>query len=231
MGWGILGGEDVEFRSGNATIQAHIGRPAAPGRYPAIITLHGINGPSAGTHRAAERYGDHGIVGCAINWQTVDKDPADSELMQYIADAAAFLRRQEYCDGDRIAVAGYCRGGGLVYLALEHHPWLRAGIAMHGFPFYRTPLNEKKPQHAYDLADRIQAPLLILHGAADDRAPVEDVYRMAQRLEELGKTFVLTVYSGTGHAFTLPDGGAYNPDAAANAWDQSIAFLDRYLRV
>jgi len=46
----------------------------------------------------------------------------------------------------------------------------------------------------------------------------------------LGKTFELTVYSGTGHAFTLPDGGAYNPVAAANAWDQSIAFLDRYLR-
>jgi dienelactone hydrolase len=169
MGWGILGGEDVEFRSGNATLQAHIGRPAAPGRYPAIITLHGINGPSAGTHRAAERYG-------------------------------------------------------------EHHPWLRAGIAMHGFPFYPQGLNEKKPQHAYDLADRIQAPVLILHGAADDRAPVADVYRMAQRLEQLGKTFVLTVYSGTGHAFTLPDGGAYNPAAAANAWDQSIAFLDRYLR-
>ena len=229
MGWGIPGGEDVQFRSGDATIQAHVGRPASPGRYPAIITLHGINGPSAGTLRAAQRFGDHGYVGCAINWQSVDKDPPDSTLMQYVADAAAFLRQQEYCDGERIAVAGYCRGGGLVYLALEHHPWLRAGIAMHGFPFYRQ-LDANKPQHPYDLADRIQAPVLILHGAADDRAPAEDVYRMAQHLEALGKTFVLTVYSATGHAFTLPDGGAYNPAAAANAWDQSIAFLDRYLR-
>jgi dienelactone hydrolase len=69
-----------------------------------------------------------------------------------------------------------------------------------------------------------------LYGAADDWATAEDVYRMAQRLEELGKTFVLTVYRGTGHAFTLPDGGAYNPNAAENAWEQSIAFLDRYLR-
>jgi carboxymethylenebutenolidase len=229
MGWGILGGEDVEVRSGKATLQAHVGRPAAPGRHPAIITLHGIYGPSAGTFRAAERYGDHGIVGCALNWQSVDQDPADDELMQYVAAAAAFLRQQEYCDGERIAVAGYCRGGGLVYLALEHHPWLRAGISMHGFPFYPQGLNDKKPAHAYDLAERIQAPVLILHGAADDRAPVGDIYRMAQRLEELGKTYLLNVYSGTGHAFTLPDGGAYNADAAANAWDQSIAFLNRYL--
>ena len=25
------------------------------------------------------------------------------------------------------------------------------------------------------------------------------------------------------------DGGAYNPEAAANAWDQSLVFLKRYL--
>jgi carboxymethylenebutenolidase len=229
MGWGILGGEDIEFRCGNVTLQAHVGRPARPGRYPAVITLHGINGPSAGTLRAAERFGDEDYVGLALNWMSAKKDPPDRELMDYLAAAGDFLKRQEYCDGDRIAVAGYCRGGGLVYLALEHHPWLGAGIAMHGFPFYRQ-LDENKPQHPYDLAERIEAPVLILHGAADDRATAEDVYRMAQWLEELGKTFVLTVYSGTGHAFTLPDGGAYNPKAAENAWEQSIAFLDRYLR-
>ena len=226
MGWGILGGEDVEFRSGETTIQAHLGRPAAPGRYPAVIMLHGINGPSPGTRRAAERLGDEGYDGLLINWQSREKDPPDSELMQYIADAAAFLRRQEYVDGDRIAVAGYCRGGGLVYLALEHHPWLRAGIAFHGFPFYRE-LDAKKPQHPYDLAERIQAPVLILHGAADDRAPAEDVYRMAQRLEALGKTFMLKMYSGTGHAFTTPDAGAYNPVAASDAWEEAIKFLHR----
>jgi carboxymethylenebutenolidase len=229
MGWGIVGGEDVEFRSGDVTLQAHVGRPARSGRFPSVITLHGINGPSAGTRRAAERFGDHDYVGLALNWMSVEKDPSDRDLMRYVADAADFLRRQEYADGDRIAVAGYCRGGGLVYLALEHHPWLGAGIAMHGFPFYRQ-LDEKKPAQPYDLADRIAAPLLILHGASDDRAPTADIYKMAQRLDELGKTFTLTVYGGTGHAFTLPDGGAYNPLAAENAWEQSIAFLDRYLR-
>jgi carboxymethylenebutenolidase len=230
MGWGILGGEEAAIRSGAVTLEAHIGRPARAGRFPAVIMLHGINGPAPGTRRAAERFGDEGYVGCLLNWQTVDKDPADSELMRYVADAAEYLRGQEYVDGDRLAVAGYCRGGGLVYLALEHHPWLKAGISYHGFPVYRQ-LDDKKPQHPYDLADRIQAPLLILHGAADDRSLAADVYRMAERLEELGKAFQLKVYSGTGHAFTTPDGGAYNPVAAADAWQETIAFLDRYLRV
>jgi len=230
MGWGILGGEDVEVRSGDVRLQAHVGRPAAPGRYPAVIMLHGINGPGAGTRRAAERFGDEGYVGCLLNWQTVDKDPPDGDLMRYVADAAEYLRGQEYVDGDRIAVAGYCRGGGLVYLALEHHPWLKGGISFHGFPFYRQQLDSKKPVHPYDLAERIQAPLCILHGAADDRAPAADIYRMCERLESLGKTFQVKVYSGTGHAFTTPDGGAYNPVAASDSWQEAVAFLDRYVR-
>jgi carboxymethylenebutenolidase len=229
VGWGILGGEDVGFRSGDVTIQAHVGRPAMPGRFPAVIMLHGINGPSAGTRRAAERFGDEGYVGLLVNWQSREKDPPDSELMRYVADAATFLRGQEYVDGERIAVAGYCRGGGLVYLALEHHPWLRAGISFHGFPLYRE-LDANKPRHPYELAERIQAPVIILHGAADDRAPAEDIYRMAQRLEALGKTFAVKVYSGTGHAFTTPDGNHYNPVAAADSWQEAIGFLNRYVR-
>jgi dienelactone hydrolase len=72
-----------------------------------VITLHGINGPSAGTLRWAERLGDEGYVGLALNWMTVEKDPSDAALMDYVAAAGEFLRCQEYCDGDRIAVAGY----------------------------------------------------------------------------------------------------------------------------
>ena len=44
------------------------------------------------------------------------------------------------------------------------------------------------------------------------------------------KPFALKVYSGTGHAFTAPDGGAYNPQAASDAWEEAIRFLDRHLR-
>jgi carboxymethylenebutenolidase len=191
--------------------------------------LHGINGPGPGNRRAAERFGDEGYVGMLVNWQSRDKDPPDSELMQYVQDAAVFLREQDYVDADRIGIAGYCRGGGLMFLALEHHPWLRAGLSFHGYAFYQE-LSDKKPRHPYDLADRIQAPLIMLHGAADDRSPIANMYRLAQRLEELGKEFKLTVYSGTGHAFTLPDGGAYNPAAAADSWERAINFLDQHLR-
>jgi len=225
----VLGGERVEFLSGGVPIRAHLGRPAAPGRYPAVIVLHAMPGWIENVRRATERLGDEGYVGLVMDWRSREEDPPDSELMRYVADAAAYLRGLEYVDGDRIAVTGYCRGGGLVLLALAHHPWLRAGISFHGDAFYRA-LDAKKPQHAYDLADRIQAPVMILHGAADDVAPVQDMYRFAQRLESLGKRFVLKVYSGTGHAFGLPGMKAYDPAVAADAWQEGIAFLDCHLR-
>jgi dienelactone hydrolase len=229
MGWGIIGGEDVEFRSGDATVRGHLGRPAAPGRFPAVISLHGRNGPSAGTNRAAERYGDEGFVGLVIDYFSRTNDPPDAEVMRYVADAAAFLRQQEYVDGDRIAVAGYCRGGGLAYLALAHHPWLRGGVIFHGGLFVEQ-LSESRPEHPFDAVDRIQVPLIILHGAADPAVKPEQVFRVAQRLEEGGKTFALKMYSATRHAFTLPDGGDYNPVAAGDAWGEAIRFLDRYVR-
>ena len=229
MGWAVLGGEDAEFRSGEARLRACLGRPAAPGRYPTVIVLHGTTGLGAGMRRVATRFGEAGYVALVIDWQSHVEDPRDDDMVGYVNDAAAYLRAHEYVDAERFAVAGYCRGGTIAYLALAAYPWLRAGVAFHGLPFYKE-LTATRTRHAYDVAERIQAPLLILHGAADERAPIEGVYRWAQRLEELGKTYALKVYSSTGHAFTTPDGNNYQPEAAADAWEEAVRFLDRHLR-
>lgn len=229
MGWGILHTEDVTIHSGDATLTAHLGRPARPGRFPGVVVLHGSSGLGDGMRRAAARYGDAGYVGLMLGWQSYEEDPTDPELVRYVDDAAAYLRGRDDVDPARLAVAGYCRGGTIVYLALGEFPWLRCGVAFHGLPFYRE-LTRQRPAHAYDSADRIQAPVLILHGAADERAPVEGVYRFAQRLEELGKAYALKVYSGTGHNYTAPDGNAYDPVAAGDAWDEAMRWLDTHVR-
>jgi carboxymethylenebutenolidase len=228
MGWAVLAGEAATFPSGEATINAHLGRPAAPGRYPAFIAVHGIYGLEAGNRRAVERLAEEGYVGLAIDWQSHEPDPHDSDLVRYVGDAAAFLQRQEHVDPERIAVGGYCRGGRVVYLALAEYPWLRAGVAYHAtLPREPDPRTYLDP---FEVVGRIRAPVLMLHGAADDRSPLEHTFRMAQRLEGLEKTFTLKVYSGAGHAFTLPGGTAYAPEAASDAWDETVRFLDRYVR-
>ena len=225
MGWGILGGEAVSFRSGDATIRGHLGRPATEGRFPAVILLHGILGLAAGNKRACERFGDEGYVALGIDWKSQEEWPSNSQIMQYIADAVRFLREQPYVDGERIAVGGYCKGGTLAYLALAEFPWLWAGLIYHGTLAEDSP--DRHPQLILDLAPRIQAPMLILHGAADPRSPIRHTFALVQEFERLGKTFEFKVYSGAGHAFALPDGSDYQPAAAADSWAETIAFLGK----
>jgi carboxymethylenebutenolidase len=223
MGWGILGGEPVRFRSGDATIQGHLGRPASDGRFPAVILLHGIKGLEAGNKRACERFGDAGYVALGIDWMSRVEWPSNIEIVQYVADAAQFLRQQPNVDGERIAVGGYCKGGALAYLALAELPWLWAGLIYHGTLAEDSP--DRSPQLILDAAPRIQAPMLILHGAADPRSLVQYTFALVQEFERLGKTFQLKVYSGARHAFALPGATDYDPAAAADAWDETVAFL------
>ena len=226
VSWGILEGETVEFRSRGATIRGHLGRPAAPGRFPAIILIHGINGLAAGVRRAAERFGDAGYVALAIDWKSVEPDPHDRVILEYVGDAAAYLRGREDVAGDRLAVGGYCRGGALTYLALGEFPAFRAGVAYHA-----TLKDEVGPERLdpYVGLERIQGAVLALHGAADPTSLVTNSYRMAQQLEALGKRYVLKVYSGAGHGFALPDGSSFDPYAGGDSWDETIRFLDRHL--
>jgi carboxymethylenebutenolidase len=227
MGWAKLGGETVELRSGDATIRGYLARPAEPGRYPALVSIHGIGGLADGNRRAMDRFADAGYVALAIDWKSHEPNPHDRVILQYVGAALEYLRAQPYVDPERLAVSGYCRGGSLSYVALAELPGLRAAVSFHG-----TLKEEPDPIRlsAFPYVERIQAPLLELHGAADDVSPVEITYRMAQRLAELGKRFELKVYSDAGHAFALPDGSAYDPVAAADSLEEAIRFLDRYLR-
>ena len=228
MGWSVPGGETVSFRSGEATIQGHLGRPAAPGRYPAMIFMHGINGLAAGNKRAAERFGDEGYVALAIDWMSVNKTPSDDEILQYVADARVFLSAQEYVDPERIGIGGYCKGGNLTYRGLARLPWAWAGVVYHGTMRPDSPA--ANPQLVFDALPNIQSPLIMLHGASDPVSPLANTFRVAQELDGLGKPFALKVYSGARHAFTLPDGGDYHPAAAADSWRETIQFLDELPR-
>ncbi|HEX9258868.1 MAG TPA: alpha/beta fold hydrolase, partial [Acidimicrobiales bacterium] len=53
-------------------------------------------------------------------------------------------------------------------------------------------------------AERITAPLLLLHGSADDNVPVEQSTVLADRLRSLGREVELKVYDGEGHGWGKP---------------------------
>jgi dipeptidyl aminopeptidase/acylaminoacyl peptidase len=74
-------------------------------------------------------------------------------------------------------------------------------------------------------ADRIAAPVLLIHGDRDRSAGVEQSRRLAERLHELGREVELLEVPGAGHVFNFR-----NLEQAELAWKATLRWLDRHVR-
>jgi carboxymethylenebutenolidase len=203
--------EEVRFQ-GNGEMQAWLSRPDQPGQHPAIVMLHGRNGPNDAYRDVGVRFAEEGIVALAVNYMT-NGDPENIDVMPTVEGAFEFLKAQPDVAADKIALSGYCRGGGLTYMGLERFSGYSAGVIWHG--------------SIQAEAQAINVPIIILHGASDPAVPVDRVFEFMKQLNELGKKFQFKIYAGTEHAFTLPGGGAYKEEAADDAFREAVLFLRR----
>jgi dipeptidyl aminopeptidase/acylaminoacyl peptidase len=73
-------------------------------------------------------------------------------------------------------------------------------------------------------AERIRAPVLLVHGTRDRSAGIVESRRLADRLRELGRPVELLEVEGAGHVFNFRD-----REKAAAAWSATVAFLERHL--
>lgn len=48
-------------------------------------------------------------------------------------------------------------------------------------------------------------------------------------MKQNGKTFEKVIYPGAGHAFHNDTGGAWNQQAATDAWQRTLDWFKRYL--
>jgi dipeptidyl aminopeptidase/acylaminoacyl peptidase len=74
-------------------------------------------------------------------------------------------------------------------------------------------------------AERIRAPVLLVHGTRDRSASIVESRRLAARLRGLGRSVELLEVDGAGHVFNFRDEAK-----AAAAWAATVGFLERHLR-
>jgi dipeptidyl aminopeptidase/acylaminoacyl peptidase len=75
------------------------------------------------------------------------------------------------------------------------------------------------------LVDRIQAPVLLIHGEKDRTFPLIQAQHLCQALHSAGKSCELFVVPGAGHVFNF-----INAKQGELAWEKTVAFLDGHLR-
>jgi dipeptidyl aminopeptidase/acylaminoacyl peptidase len=117
---------------------------------------------------------------------------------------------------------GYSRGGMMTYIAITMTDKIKAAAVVGGVTDCIQNYNEREDdmkqvyidliggtpeekeaeyqkRSAYFWPERIDTPMLILHGGDDWRVDVSQAEKLAEKLEELGKTYELKVYPGGDH--------------------------------
>ena len=72
--------------------------------------------------------------------------------------------------------------------------------------------------------ESLRAPVLLVHGADDTSAPVEESRRLERALKERGREVELIVVPGAGHVFNFRQ-----PEEARRAWDATFDWLRKHL--
>lgn len=127
----------------------------------------------------------------------------------------------EFSDPDRIVMLGYSRGGMMTYLAIKKGAKIRAAAVVGGITdieqTYReretgmkrvieelvgTKKSDWRDRSAYYFAEKINVPVLILHGEDDSRVKVTQAKKLAEKLRELGKEYELVVFPKGDHGLS-----------------------------
>jgi len=160
--------------------------------------------------------------------------------------AAAWLAESGVAPADRIGVIGGSYGGFMTLAAITFcadRRWAAAvdivGIASFTTFFARTapwrrPLRAAEygdPEKDVDFLesisplnfiDRIQAPLMVIHGANDPRVPVEEAEQIVSTLRARGRAVDYLRYEDEGH-------GLAKAKNRADAWPKVVRFFEKHM--
>ena len=127
----------------------------------------------------------------------------------------AFLRREAWVDASRIGIFGHSYGGYMVLMCLAQSHAFAAGAAVApvtDWTLYDTHYTERylglpdanaagyAASSPLPRVDAIDAPLLLMHGMADDNVLFTHSLKLIKALQEAGKPFELMTYPGAKHA-------------------------------
>lgn len=194
-----------------------------------VLIVHDWDGLTDYERRRADMLAELGYDAFAVDVFGADVRPETNEA-RMAATRAAFAepdrlraivlgglaQARERSEAEAVVMTGYCFGG-TVTLATA-----RAGGAegVTGYSVFHGQFPEGPEWPAET------APILILHGGADDSPSMTDVAAFSAEAEAAGLTYDIEVYSGAPHAFTVFDSERYRERADQRSWAEFQRFLE-----
>lgn len=215
---------------GAGVMRGYFARPAiVEHKLPAVLVIHENRGLNPYVEDVARRLAVAGIIGFAPDALTpLGGYPGDDqeglalmrqrdrgEMREDFVAAVAYLQSHPDCSG-KVGSVGFCYGGGVsMYLAVRVSN-LAAAVAFYG----RHP--------SPDDAVFIEAPLMLHHGALDERinAGWPD---FEEALKAADRDYEQFMYDGANHGFHNDTTPRFDKAAANLAWRRTIAFFEKNL--
>jgi carboxymethylenebutenolidase len=219
-------------RSGKEVIDGFLSRPIAGGERPAIVLVHGYRGLDDGQRAVTRRFAQEGFVclspdlfhgktyhtleDCALKKTSLDIDRAISNII----DSVPYLRKLPWVGNKKVAVLGFCMGGGLALYALSQSKAFAAGVI-----YYQSLFPDPE-----DLKS-IAAPMLCHYGTDDHGTTKTEIEMFRGTLDKFKKQYAIQMYEGAGHAFlnNPQSKNAANREAATKSVLRTTKWLRKVL--
>lgn len=187
-----------------------------------------------------------GSIGYGRTYTHLDDVEKRMDSVADLAAGARWLRESTRVDGTKIAIQGGSYGGFMVLGALTAYPDLwTAGVDIVGIANFETFLRNtgayrrhwRIPEYGHPdehaklfrrispihHVDRIEAPLMVIHGDNDPRVPLSEAEQIVQALEQRGRPVKFLHFTDEGH-------GIIRLKNKLIAYPAIAEFLDCYLR-
>jgi dipeptidyl aminopeptidase/acylaminoacyl peptidase len=185
-----------------------------------------------------------GSAGYGREWRTDVYDFLGGKDMDDHIDAIDYMVANYSANPNKVGVYGGSYGGFMAEMLAMRAPnkiaaaaalrpvadWKNYYASSPGYTAQRLGFPDKNPK-AYErsspitYADKLERPLLILHGEVDSNVPVQDSMQLVEKLVRLGKTqyFEVMFYPSENHGFE-------RPTSWTDEYERILAFFEKHLK-
>jgi dipeptidyl aminopeptidase/acylaminoacyl peptidase len=248
-GWVIRRALLPHSQDSNKKVELFWTQPVGEGPYPTVLFIHGHqeqprNGGEAFVTAgrlgimASQGYGAASLSQPGYGHSDGPPDYCGPFTQEAVVVALAFLRKQPFVNPTKVALYGASRGAIVASMVATRDPQLAAVVLAAGAydmaSLYPTGIRgidanirreagtsaeAFRARSAMYHADKIKVPVLLLHGARDERIPVRQAEAFAEQLQAHGVAVTLKIFPNTTHRIPIDE-----------QYQDIYPFLDRSLR-
>ena len=215
----------ADYTVNGKALEAISFQPGGDGRFPGVLLIPGYERTARNLVPLGIKLADAGFAGLAVTQPGFGKSegPADfvgPKTISVLTEGYKRLRQQSYVNPDRMGIFGYSRGGMAASLLATQLDYVKAAVFGAGiYDFQRAYDDSTLPGVRRNMRDetgmtrqaiierssilrmdRLQCPVLILHGGKDVNVPVSQALLLRDRLTQLHKEFELKIFPDREHS-------------------------------